>query len=185
MVIAKTDHAMQYLSRQFAERTIKKTYLTLVWGDVEQEKGKIDGHIGRHPRYRKKMTVFPDGEKGKPAVTHYEVKERFGFVTLLACYPKTGCTHQIRVHLKNLNHPVFQDKKYGGDKLVQGLSRQSYRKLVNKCFKILPRQALHAHKIRFTHPADEQLVTYESPLPDDFQNVLEAWRDYVQALYQE
>ncbi len=183
LIVAKTPYAMQYIGDQFANRTVKKSYLCLVWGDVEEDTGVVKGAIGRHPKHRKKMTVKDKKKGGKPASTKFEVLERLGFVTLLACYPTTGRTHQIRVHCKHINHPIFNDSTYGGNKILRGNTQQSYQQFMKSCFKLLPRQALHAHSITFKHPNNKSPVTFKSPLPPDFKSALTAWRDYIKELY--
>jgi 23S rRNA pseudouridine1911/1915/1917 synthase len=176
MVIAKNETTMAHLASQFYHRTIKRHYTALVWGYVEQEQGTICGHIGRCQSDRKKMKVYPDGSAGKPAITHYRVVERFRYTTLIECMLQTGRTHQIRVHLQSVGHPVFGDPDYGGNKIVKGNATGSYRQFIEKCFAILPRQALHARSLAFIHPATSKEMYFESPLPDDFKEVIDRWR---------
>ncbi|MGB5236437.1 MAG: RluA family pseudouridine synthase, partial [Flavobacteriaceae bacterium] len=152
LVIAKTENAMAHLARQFFEKTSEREYVALVWGDVEEDEGSVKGHIGRHPKNRLQMHVFPDGLNGKDAITHYRVLERFGYVTLLSCKLETGRTHQIRVHMKYLGHPLFNDARYGGDKILKGTHFTKYKQFVDNAFKLLPRQGLHAKTLGFVHP---------------------------------
>lgn len=178
MVVAKTEYAMSHLAKQFFDRTVVRRYWALVWGDLEEEEGTITGHIGRNPRNRKKMYVFPEGEQGKHAVTHYKVLKRFGYVTLVECRLETGRTHQIRVHFKHIGHPLFGDKEYGGDKVVKGTVYTKYKQFVENCFKLLPRQALHAKVLGFIHPETKEERYFESELPEDIKQVLEKWNRY-------
>ena len=179
MVVARNENALTKLSSQFANRTIHRKYIALVWGDLKNDKGTIVGNIGRNKRNRKLMTVFLDKDEGKHAVTHYEVIERFRYVTLLACKLETGRTHQIRVHMKHIGHPLFNDSEYGGDKILRGTTFSKYKQFVQNCFKILPRQALHAIHLSFIHPKNNQKVCFESTLPEDMANVIGRWRNYV------
>jgi 23S rRNA pseudouridine1911/1915/1917 synthase len=178
LVIAKSELAMVQLASEFFERTIERKYTALVWGDFEEEEGRIEGHIGRSHKDRKIMDVFPDGDYGKPAVTHYRVVERFGYVTLLECRLETGRTHQIRVHLKHIRHPLFNDQEYGGDSILKGTTFSKYRQFVDNCFALLPGQALHARTLGFIHPRTRKPVHFEAPLPGPFQELLEKWRTY-------
>lgn len=178
LVIAKTEMAMNHLARQFFERSTSRKYIALVWGDMEAESGTITGHIGRSIRDRKKMQVFPDGELGKLAVTHWKVIERFGFVTLIECKLETGRTHQIRAHLEYIKHPLFNDEVYGGDKILKGNLTSKYKQFVENCFKVCPRHALHAQTLGFTHPTSGKKMNFESPLPSDMNNLIEKWRKY-------
>ena len=182
LVIAKTETAMQHLSNQFAQKTSKRTYLALVWGNVEQDKGTIEGHIGRHPKNRLQNTVFlgDDAHKGKPAVTHYEVVERLGYVTLIKCQLETGRTHQIRVHLKHIGHTLFNDERYGGHKILKGTTFTKYKQFVENCFKILPRQALHAKTLGFIHPTTHKMMSFSTPLPEDMAQCIDKWHQYAQ-----
>jgi 23S rRNA pseudouridine1911/1915/1917 synthase len=181
MLIAKNDYAMTHLARQFFEHTIQREYLALVWGNIEEDKGTITGNIGRHERDRMLMTVFPDGDAGKHAVTHYEVLERLYYVTLVKCRLETGRTHQIRVHMKWVGHTLFNDERYGGDRILKGTIYAKYKQFVDNCFDIMPRQALHARSLGFVHPATEKPMFFETELPADFAGVLEKWRQYVEA----
>ncbi|HXH20330.1 MAG TPA: RluA family pseudouridine synthase [Chitinophagales bacterium] len=180
MVIAKEEYAMMHLAKQFFTRTIKRNYSALVWGDFNTDSGTIRGHIGRNLRDRKKMAVFPEGEHGKEAVTHYKVLERLGYVTLVDVRLETGRTHQIRVHMAHIGHPLFNDATYGGDRIVKGTVYSGYKQFVENCFALFPRHALHARTLGFVHPATGSEMFFECPLPDDFQKLLEKWRSYFQ-----
>jgi len=179
MVVARNSVALNHLSSQFSNRTIKRTYLALVWGDVKDEKGTIRGNIGRNKRNRKLMTVCNTTSEGKYAITHYEVKERFRYVTLIQCQLETGRTHQIRVHMKHIGHPLFNDNEYGGDQILRGTTFTKYKQFVYNCFKILNRQALHALTLTFIHPKKKKTVTFKSMLPDDMTMVIDRWRNYT------
>jgi len=179
LVIAKNDRAMTKLAKEFHEKKVMRKYIALAWGDFKEDSGTITGHVGRDQRDRKKMTVYPDGTQGRNAVTHYKVLERFRYVTLLECQLETGRTHQIRVHLKYLKHPIFNDEVYGGNKMLRGLETAKYTKFVENCFKILPRQALHAMSLGFTHPATGKEMYFESEIPDDMKKAIEKWRAYT------
>lgn len=181
LLIAKSEIALNKLAKQFHYRTIERRYRAIVWGDLENEEGTIIGYVGRSPQNRKVMTVFPDGDKGKYAVTHYKVIERLGYVTYIECKLDTGRTHQIRIHMKYLGHPLFGDKTYGGDKVVKGTTFSKYKQFVENCFEILPRQALHAKSLGFEHPATGKWMQFESELPADMEKILERWRTYVNA----
>ncbi len=178
MVVAKNEPAMAHLSKQFFDRTIERRYLALVWGDFEEDSGTITGNIGRSHKNRKVQDVFPDGDQGKHAVTHWEVVERLGYVTLIQCKLETGRTHQIRVHLAHIGHPLFGDFEYGGDKILKGTTFTKYKQFVNNCFKILPRQALHARSLGFTHPKSGEWIYLESDLAEDMVAVIDKWRNY-------
>jgi len=182
VVIAKNDNAMNKLTRQFADHSIDRTYIALVWGDMEKEKGTIEGHVGRNLRFRKLMDVFPDGDHGKHAVTHYKVLEHLGYVSLLECKLETGRTHQIRVHMKYIGHPLFNDDTYGGDRIVKGTVYAKYKQFVYNCFEICPRQALHAKSLGFVHPTTGKRMFFESELPADMEQVIERWRTYIKQL---
>ena len=179
MVIAKNENAMTSLSKQFFERTIDRRYNALVWGDFEEEVGSIEGNIGRSLKNRKLMTVFPEGDFGKVAKTHYKVLERFGYVSLVECKLETGRTHQIRVHFQHFKHPLFNDFEYGGDKILKGTTFTKYKQFVENCFKMIPRQSLHAKSLGFTHPKTNRWMSFESELPADMQSVIEKWRNYA------
>ncbi|WP_353779354.1 RluA family pseudouridine synthase [Winogradskyella sp. 3972H.M.0a.05] len=181
LVVAKTEDAMNHLSNQFAEKTSEREYVALVWGNVDEEQGTVEGNIGRHPKNRLQNTVFEgdDAYKGKPAVTHYKVLERFGYVTLVSCRLETGRTHQIRVHMKHIGHTLFNDERYGGEKILKGTTFSKYKQFVENCFKILPRQALHAKTLGFEHPSTGKWMSFTSELPEDIQNCIAKWRDYA------
>ncbi len=179
LVVAKTETAMTHLAQQFFDKTSEREYLALVWGRMEEESGTVEGHIGRHPKNRLQMTVYPEGEHGKPAVTHFRVVEPLGYVTLISCRLETGRTHQIRAHMKHIGHTLFNDARYGGDVLLKGTAFTKYKQFVDNCFQQLPRQALHAKTLGFIHPATGQKMALEAPLPDDFSGVLERWRHYA------
>ena len=184
MVIAKTDYALVHLGKQFYEHTIQRLYKALVWGNIEAESGTIEGHIGRHSRERLQFDVFPDGDVGKHAVTHYEVLERFNYVTLVQCKLETGRTHQIRVHMKYIGHTLFNDERYGGDAILKGTVYAKYKQFIHNCFDILPRQALHAATLGFEHPVTGKPMFFEQPLPPDFAGVIDKWRRYWQTIEQ-
>jgi 23S rRNA pseudouridine1911/1915/1917 synthase len=178
MVVGKTEDAMMKLSQQFFERTTDRRYNALVWRDMEHD-GTVEGHLGRSLKNRKLMTVFENGEFGKAAITHYKVLERLGYVTLVECKLETGRTHQIRVHMKHIGHPLFNDIEYGGDKLIQGTAFTKYKQFVENCFKLIPGQALHARSLAFDHPKTGERMQFESPLPDGFREILTRWKNYV------
>lgn len=179
LVLAKTDIAMRNLAKQFFDHTIKRKYRALVWGDLQKEEGTIIAHVGRHQRFRKLFEAYPEGEHGKEAITHYKVIERFGYVTLVECVLETGRTHQIRVHMKYIGHPLFNDDFYGGDKIVKGTVYTKYKQFVENCFAICPRQALHAKTLGFVHPTSGKDMYFDTPLPEDMEQVIEKWRKYV------
>lgn len=179
LVIAKTEEAKRKIALQFFEHTTYRRYMALVWGNFKEEEGTITGHVGRSLKNRKVMTVFPEGEFGKHAVTHYKVLERFGYVTLVECRLETGRTHQIRAHMQHIGHPLFNDDEYGGDKILKGTTFTKYKQFIQNCFSIIPRQALHAKELGFNHPVNDEYVQFNSELPDDFASVLEKWRGYV------
>ena len=179
LVVAKTDESQLFLANQFFHHTSKRLYLALVWGNVQDDEGTITGNIGRDPNDRMRFKVFPDGDFGRHAVTHYRVLERFGYVTLVECRLETGRTHQIRVHMTYLGHPLFNDERYGGDTIRKGTVYAKYKQFINNCFDILPRQALHARMLGFVHPTTKEELIFESPLPSDFVAVMDKWRNYV------
>lgn len=179
LVIAKSDFCLAHLSKQFFNRTTDRRYLALVWGDVTEDSGTIEGHIGRSLKNRKVMSVFPDGEFGKPAITHWKVVERFNYITLIECKLDTGRTHQIRAHFKYIGHPLFGDVEYGGNKVLKGTTFTKYKQFVENCFQILPRQALHAKSLSFDHPISGKRLSFESPLPHDMELVIEKWKTYI------
>lgn len=181
LVVAKTEEAMTHLSRQFFNKTTEREYIAIVWGTVEEQEGTIEGNIGRHPKNRLQNTVFldeDDMEKGKPAVTHYKVLENLGYVTLVSCRLETGRTHQIRVHMKHIGHTLFNDERYGGDKILKGTTFSKYKQFVDNCFKVLPRQALHARTLGFVHPTTEKFMKFEADIPEDIEACLDRWRNY-------
>jgi len=179
LVVAKTEYAMAHLAKQFFDRTTDRNYLALVWGNLAEEAGSISGHIGRSYKNRLQMDVFPDGEHGKPALTHFKVVERFSYVTLVSCKLETGRTHQIRAHFKHIGHTLFNDERYGGDKILKGTTFSKYKQFVENCFKVLPRQALHAKTLGFEHPTTGKRMQFDSELPDDFSAALDRWRKYT------
>lgn len=179
VVIAKSEKAMADMASQFKKHTVYRRYIALVWGNIEEEEGTIIAHVGRHQRFRKIMAAYPDGDYGKEAITHYKVLERFNYVTLLELRLETGRTHQIRVHMKHKGHPLFNDATYGGDAIVKGTVFAKYKQFVDNCFKILPRHALHAKELGFTHPQTRQWMQFDSQLPEDMQQVIDKWRVYV------
>ena len=178
LVLAKTDTAMRQLAKQFYDHTIRREYVALVWGDVQQDEGTIVAHVGRHLRFRKLFEAYPEGDHGKEAITHYKVLERFGYVTLIQCVLETGRTHQIRVHMKHIGHPLFNDDFYGGDKIVKGTVYSKYKQFVDNCFAICQRQALHAKTLGFIHPTSGKEVFFDTELPEDIAGVVAKWRRY-------
>lgn len=179
MVVAKTEDALTQLAKQFYDRTTERRYHALVWGDVIEDEGTIEGNLGRSLKNRKLMTVFPDGDFGKHAVTHYTVLKRFGYVTLVECKLETGRTHQIRAHMKYIGHTLFNDLEYGGDKVLKGTTFTKYRQFVENNFALLTGQALHAKTLGFVHPKTKEFMRFDSELPDDFKAVLERWDNYL------
>ncbi len=182
LVVAKNEQAQMRLAKVFFDHNLERRYWALVWGDFEEEEGTIVGNVGRNPKDRMVMAVFPEGsDQGKHAVTHWRVLERFGYVTLVECQLETGRTHQIRVHMQSIGHPLFNDESYGGNRILKGTTFTKYQQFVRNCFALLPRQALHAKSLGFAHPTTGEFVRFESELPSDFQSVLEKWRNYVKA----
>ncbi len=179
LVVAKNEIALNKLARQFFEHTIERHYTALIWGIPSKAEGTITGHIGRSLHDRKIMAVYPDGSYGKHAITHYKIIEHFNYVSLVDCWLETGRTHQIRAHFKHIGHPLFNDPEYGGDRILKGTTFSKYKQFVENCFKILPRQALHARSLAFDHPANNQRMCFEAPIPQDMQEVIERWRNYV------
>jgi 23S rRNA pseudouridine1911/1915/1917 synthase len=179
MLIAKNDYAMTHLAKQFFDHTIIREYNTIVWGVPDPLEGTIVGALGRDPRFRQLMTVFEEGEGGKDSVTHYEVLEDLYYVSLVKCVLETGRTHQIRVHMKFIGHPVFSDERYGGDTIRKGTVFSKYKQFVDNCFTICPRQALHARTIGFEHPVTGKRMFFDSELPEDMRLLLDKWRSYV------
>ena len=182
LVVAKTEHAMNHLTKQFAEKTSEREYVAIVWGNIEEEEGTIEGNIDRHQTNRMQMAVYPDGEKGKPAVTHYKVIERLGYVTVVSCKLETGRTHQIRVHMKYIGHTLFNDERYGGDQILKGTTFTKYKQFVDNCFKTLPRQALHAKTLGFEHPTTGEFLRFNTDIPQDMVDCIEKWRTYSKAV---
>ena len=178
LVIAKTEAAMTHLAKQFEAKTSEREYIALVWGNVKEDQGTIEGNIARHVKDRMQMAVFADPEIGKPAVTHYKVLERFGYVTLISCQLETGRTHQIRVHMKHIGHTLFNDERYGGHLILKGTTFTKYKQFIDNCFKTLPRQALHAKTLGFIHPTTGEMMRFDTELPQDMQDVIEKWRNY-------
>ncbi len=180
MLVAKTDHAMTHLGKQFYDHSIHRRYAALVWGEPDDDEGTIDFNIGRHERNRLEMATFEkDGEEGKTAITHYTVLERLYYVSLVECRLETGRTHQIRVHMKYNGNPVFNDDRYGGNRIVKGTVYTKFRRFVENCFALLPRQGLHAKSIGFIHPTTGKEMLFEAPIPEDMQACLDRWRNYV------
>ncbi|WP_046758656.1 RluA family pseudouridine synthase [Kordia jejudonensis] len=181
LVVAKTEEAMTHLAKQFFDKTSERIYYALVWGNVEEDEGTVEGNIGRHPKNRLQNTVFfgEDADKGKPAVTHYKVLERLGYVTLVSCQLETGRTHQIRVHMKHIGHTLFNDERYGGERILKGTTFTKYKQFVDNCFKILPRQALHAKTLGFIHPRTGEKMSFNSEVPNDIAECVEKWRNYA------
>ena len=180
LVIAKSDVAMQGLAHQFYHHSIDRTYYALVWGEPKEEAGTVNVHLGRSLKDRRVMAAFPDGAFGRHAITHYKVLEHLRYVALVQCQLETGRTHQIRAHMQYIGHPLFNDATYGGHRILKGTTFTNYRRFVENCFKIMPRQALHAKSLGFEHPATKERMFFESPLPPEFIEVLERWRQYVQ-----
>ncbi|HEY0092345.1 MAG TPA: RluA family pseudouridine synthase [Flavobacterium sp.] len=181
LVIAKTEAAMTHLAKQFEAKTSEREYIALVWGNVKDDEGTITGNIARHVRDRMQMAVFADEDIGKPAITHYKVLERLGYVTLVSCILETGRTHQIRVHMKHIGHTIFNDERYGGDQILKGTTFTKYKQFVDNCFKILPRQALHAKTLGFKHPTTGEMMRFDTEIPADMQACIEKWRGYSQS----
>ena len=179
LVVTKNERAGSHLGKQFYNHTTVRRYVALVWGNFEEDEGTITGHIGRSPKDRLQMYVFPDGSEGKHAVTHYKVLKRFGYVTLIECRLETGRTHQIRVHMQWQGHPLFNDARYGGDRILKGTTFSKYKQFVENCFALIPRQALHARCLGFIHPTTGEEMFFESPLPDDFRAAIEKWENYA------
>ncbi len=180
LVIAKTETAMTHLARQFFDHSIERTYFALIWGEPKEPEGTIDVHLGRSLKDRRVTDAFPEGDFGRHAVTHYKVLKTLRYVTLIQCNLETGRTHQIRAHMKHLGHPLFNDATYGGDKILKGTKFSKYKSFVDNCFKILPRQALHAKSLGFIHPTTKKHVQFESELPEDFIQLIEKWENYIQ-----
>ena len=178
LVMAKNEQALARLGKQFFDHSIQRRYVALVWGNFEEDEGIITGNIGRSPRERQKMYVFADGSDGKWAVTHWRVLRRFGYVTLVECRLETGRTHQIRVHMAWIGHPLFNDERYGGDRILKGTTFSKYRQFIENCFATMPRHALHVRLLGFEHPTTHEQVSFESELPADFKALLAKWESY-------
>lgn len=179
LVISKNDEAQIKLARQFFVHSIERLYIAVVWGNIAEDEGTIEGNIGRDPNDRLIFRVFPEGEQGKTAVTHYKVLERFGFVTVVQCKLETGRTHQIRVHMNYIGHPLFGDERYGGTTINKGTIYAKYRQFIQNCFKICPRQALHAAVLGFEHPSNGKHLHFEVPMPEDMRQLIDKWRAYA------
>lgn len=178
LVIGKDESMLARLAKQFYDHSIERKYQALVWGDFDESEGTIEGNLARNPKNRLEMTVFPEGDVGKHAVTHYRLLERFGYVSLIECQLETGRTHQIRAHMKYIGHPLFNDSRYGGDRILKGTTFTKYKQFVQNCFKLIPRQSLHARSLKFIHPRSGEELYFESPFPEDFSAVIEKWRAY-------
>ena len=178
LVIAKTPNAKTSLGKQFFDKTTKREYVAIVWGVPTPEQGRIEGNIGRSLKDRLQMAVFPDGSNGKHAVTHYETIENLGYVSVVKCRLETGRTHQIRVHMKHIGHPLLNDARYGGDQILRGTTSAKYRQFVNNCFEICPRQALHARTLGFVHPETGEEMFFSCPVPNDMTSMIERWKSY-------
>ena len=181
LIIAKNENAMQRLSNDFFHHNLDRRYVAMVWGDFEENEGTIRSYVGRNLRNRKVMDVFETEEHGKLAITHYKVLERFGYVTLVECNLETGRTHQIRIHMKSIGHPLFNDNEYGGDQVLKGTTYAKYKQFIQNCFAICPRQALHAKSLEITHPKTGKLLKFESELPADMQGLIDKWKVYTTA----
>lgn len=178
LVVAKTEAAMTHLSKQFFDKTSEREYIALVWGNVEEDEGTVIGNVGRNPKNRLQMHVFPEGDEGKEAVTHFKVLERLGYVTLVSCKLETGRTHQIRVHMKYIGHTLFNDERYGGERILKGTTFTKYKQFVDNTFKLITRQALHAKTLGFVHPLTGKHMSFDSAVPEDMMNAIEKWRQY-------
>ena len=178
LVVAKNDEAQLDLAKQFFVHSIERKYVAVVWGNITEDEGTIEGNIGRDPADRLRFKVFPDGSQGKTAITHYRVLERFGFVTVVECVLETGRTHQIRVHMNYIGHPLFNDDRYDGNQIRKGTIYAKYTRFIRNCFEILPRQALHAKTLGFIHPRTGKPIRFDSPLPEDMKQLIEKWRRY-------
>jgi len=181
MVAAASELGMSSLAKQFYDRTTSREYVAIVWGDLEEDEGTIEGHIGRSLKDRLQMAVFPDGSEGKHAVTHYKVLQRFGYVTVVSCKLETGRTHQIRAHMRFLGHPLFNDERYGGDKILKGTSFSKYRQFIMNCFKACPRHALHAKTLGFTHPQSGEHMSFDTVIPEDMMEVIRKFENYTKS----
>ena len=182
LVIAKSERAMTHLARQFFDHSIERTYYALVWGEPTEREGTIDVHLGRSLKDRRVTTAFPEGDFGRNAITHYRVLKNLRYVSLVQCNLETGRTHQIRAHMKFLGHPLFNDETYGGDKILKGTLFTKYKQFVDNCFKIIPRQALHAKTLGFVHPVTNKKMLFDSELPEDMKQVIDKWENYVNTI---
>lgn len=181
LLVAKNEYAQTFLAKQFFDHTTERKYTALVWGDLKEDEGTIEGNIGRSLKDRKVMAVFPEGDYGKTAITHWKVLKRFGYVTLVECQLETGRTHQIRAHMRYVGHPLFADATYGGDQILKGTTFSKYKQFINNCFQIISRQALHATTIGFLHPTKLERMNFTSNLPQDMTDVIEKWQAYTTA----
>ena len=179
LVVAKTDDAQINLASQFFHHTIERRHWALVWGNIAEDEGTVDANIGRDPNDRLRFKAYPDGSQGKTAVTHFRVLERFGYVTLVECRLETGRTHQIRVHMNHIGHPLFNDARYGGDRILKGTLYTKYKQFIDNCFALCPRQALHAKTLGFIHPVTKKRISLDSEIPSDMSALLEKWRRYA------
>ena len=179
LLVAKNEYAQTFLAKQFFEHTTERKYTALVWGDLKEGEGTIEGHIGRSLKDRKVMAVFPEGDYGKMAITHWRVLKKFGYVTLVECQLETGRTHQIRAHMRYIGHPLFADATYGGDQILKGTTFSKYKQFINNCFQIINRQALHATTVGFLHPTKLTRMNFTSELPQDMLSVIEKWESYT------
>lgn len=179
MLVAKNEVAQTKLAKEFFDHSIDRKYIAIVWGDMDEESGTISGNLGRSKTNRKIMTVYPEGETGKHAVTHWKLVKRFGYVSMLECQLETGRTHQIRAHMRYIKHPLFNDASYGGDQILKGTTFTKYRQFIKNCFVILPRQALHARSLGFKHPGSGKELFFDSDLPADMQELIDKWEHYV------
>ncbi len=182
LVIAKTELAMAHLARQFYDHSIERTYYALVWGELNPLEGTVNVNLGRSLKDRRVTAAFPDGDFGRHAITHYKTLQQLRYVSLVQCNLETGRTHQIRAHMQYLGHPLFNDATYGGDKILKGTTFTKYRQFVDNCFKIMPRQALHAKSLGFIHPRTKQKMQFDSELPEDFASVLDKWEKYMNVM---
>lgn len=181
LVIAKNEFALSFLAKQFFERTTKRLYWAFVWGNVAEDSGTITGNIGRHLKNRMQMAVFPEGNLGKHAVTHYKVIERFRYITWVECKLETGRTHQIRAHFKHIGHTLFNDERYEGNQILKGVNMPKYKQFVKNVFEVLPRHALHAHTLGFVHPTTKEEMYFESAMPEDMSEAIKKWRNYLES----
>jgi 23S rRNA pseudouridine1911/1915/1917 synthase len=179
LLIAKNEEAQTRLAKQFFEHSVERSYVALVWGDFDDDEGTIIGNIGRSPKDRRQMSVYPDGDYGKEAISHYKVLQRFGYTTLVECKLETGRTHQIRAHFKYIGHPLFNDERYGGNMILKGTTFTKYKQFVQNCFKLIPRQALHAKSLGFIHPLTKKSLFFDSEFPEDLSQVVLKWENYV------